>query len=113
MSDTKLFPMLYQTYAHDLDLFSELNLQPFRDAPHGERIEVGTVHLPAGEVKIEVTCAPAKFWRFQLFPSDEGDGQRIIIRTGSGTLRDYWPSVVKFLQGMLVIEEATEESVRE
>lgn len=113
MNNTKIFPGLYQTYQADLDLFSELNLQPFRDAPHAERVEVGIVDMPAGKVKIEVTCVPAKFWRFQIFPSDESDGQRIIIRTGSGLLGDYWPCVVKFLQGMIVIEEAPKEPTDE
>ena len=113
MNNIKIFPGLYQTYRHDLDLFSELKLQPFRDAPHSERIEVGTVDMPAGKVKVEVTCFPAKFWRFQIFPSDESDGQRIIISTGSGLLRAYWPSVVMFLEGMLVIEEIPKEPTRE
>jgi len=110
MNDVKLFPSLYQTYPIDLGLFRELGLPVIRDAPHSERIEVGTVHFPIGKIKIEVTCLPAQFWRFQLFPSDDQDGQRIILSTGSGPLSDYWPSVMKFLEGMIVVEELSEES---
>ena len=109
MNDVKLFPMLYSTRPADAPLFAKLGLAPYLDAPHSERIEVGTVHLPTGKVKVEVICMPAQAWRFELFPADDCGGHRIILRTGSGTLSHYWPSIVMFLQGMLVVEELSEE----
>lgn len=91
-----------RTYTWDLPLFKELGLQPFEKALHGEQFEVGRVRLDAGEITVSVTCVPEQFWAFDIFPAD-GDGHPIHLITGSGSLGQYWPTVLLFLKGMIAV----------
>lgn len=99
------------------DLHAKLGLRPvspFRDIweepPHGWH-DLGTVTVrPNGpedkawaDVRVEVTYAPATFWRFTIEPLIE-DVHHAILTTGSGCLADYWPAVMLFATGMLGVE---------
>ena len=92
------------TYSLDLQLFKELKLKPFSGNTHKE-IFVGQYKLPHYEkakIKIFVTCMPAQFWRFEV---ETDGGQNFEVETGSGLMSDFWPSVIKVAEGMLVIKD--------
>lgn len=90
------------TYGWDLPLFESLGLKPF--VIHDQRRTlVGKYKLPDCEmasVEIWVTCMPAQFWQF-IIETDEG--RKFEATTGSGSLSDYWPSILKIAEGMLVV----------
>lgn len=88
------------TYSHDRPLFDRLGLRYFRQQGMSDWLEVGTVELETASVKVEVYCAPAQFWRFTVTPKAE-DVQAGVLTTGSGTLSEYWPSVVQWATGLL------------
>jgi len=91
-----------RTYKRDLPLFEKLRLTPFTDAPRGWS-DVGVVETDRASVKIEVSALPAQFWRFTITARIE-DVQPGVIRTGSGALSDYWPTVELVINGTLQFE---------
>lgn len=91
--------LLSGTYSHDRPLFGTLGLRTFSRAGT-DWLDVGTVELETASVKIEVYCAPAQFWRFTITPKAE-DVQAGVLTSGSGSLGEYWPSVVQWATGML------------
>jgi hypothetical protein len=91
------------TYTRDLLLFKGLGLKPFSKAKHGEELFVGKVRIQeTGTVDVFVTCFPAQFWRLVIHSTE---GRDITLKTGSGTLQDYWPIAQKFAESMVVVEE--------
>lgn len=92
-----------RTYDWDLSLFRDLGLKAFVDIETQDEFEVGTVRTEEGEVRVRVSCMPAQFWVFDVLPDPEhSDARPIRLSTGSGSLSDYWPTVVLFLKGMMV-----------
>lgn len=55
---------------------------------------------PWADVLVEVMPMPARFWRFTITPLKK-DVQAVTLSTGSGSLLDYWPTVVLFAGGMM------------
>lgn len=93
-----------RTYSCDIPLFHKLGLTPFETSNH-EKIIVGKCVLPFDDnasVEISVRCMPAQFWEFNV---NTVDGRHYKITTGSGTLSDYWDTISKVAEGMLVIEQ--------
>lgn len=91
-----------KTYIHDLDLFKELGFENF-SVNHQNEIPIGThklEHYEKAEIKVFVTCMPAQFWRFEIITDED---KSFNIKTGSGTLSDYWKTAVLFAEGMLVV----------
>lgn len=75
-------------------------------------VDMGTAELryasdakPYARVKIEVYALPAQFYRFTVEIID-GEGMGGVLKTGSGGLSDYWPTVLHFAQGMIQWEPA-------
>jgi hypothetical protein len=104
MSFEPLFDPLndVQTYSHDLPLFNELGLEPFKTTVH-KKIHVGTVTKEDGSyADIWMTGAPAQFWEFKVF--DSSSGRLYEISTGSGSLSKYWPLVDEMLQNCFVVK---------
>lgn len=101
-----LFTDEFKTYSDDLPLLKRLRLKPFKGKLH-EKVCVGKYKTKDGSwAEIWVEGAPAQFWEFKVFCSEN---ERItIITTGSGCLVDYWPFVEKFLDGMIVIKNLKE-----
>lgn len=91
-----------KTYQVDLELFQELDLKTFKTGSQ-EQFLVGEYKLPNYEkakVKISVTCMPAQFWQFEV---ETDEGHKFNIETGSGSLSDYWDSVMKVAESMFVV----------
>ena len=79
--------------------------------PYGERVDLGTHTLAhsRGEdeqaiatIHISVIGMPAQFWSFSIEPVNS-DCVPCVIRTGSGSLSHYWPSVVMVAEGMFAV----------
>lgn len=45
---------------------------------------------------------PAQFWRFEI--STERN-EKFEVKTGSGSLSDYWPGILQIAEGMLVVKQ--------
>lgn len=91
-----------ETYQEDFELFQNLGLKRFKTDSRKKFI-VGEYKLPhyeKGKVKISVTCLPAQFWEFEV---ETIDGKKFNIKTGSGTLSNYWDSVLKVAEDMFVV----------
>ena len=91
-----------QTYTQDLQLFKELGLKPFK-VNCREKKYVGDYVLPdydIGKIKIFVECYPAQFWSFEV---ETCEGEKLEISTGSGTLSEYWESVIHVATGCFVV----------
>lgn len=91
-----------QTYRTDLELFHELGLKTFKTDSQ-EELFVGEYKLPhydKANVKISVTCMPAQFWKFEV---ETDEDYKCVIKTGSGSLSDYWQSVLKVAEGCFVV----------
>jgi hypothetical protein len=95
------------TYERDLPLFKQLGLTPFEGNVDQKRFKVGTVFIHGGKVDVFVTCFPAMFWRFEIADSS---GKKSVMRTGSGTLSEYWPIVEKIVSGMISVWNVNEFS---
>lgn len=99
-----------RVYGKDAELWAELGLP--RRAAANEWVDLGTVeHRPGGpdekvwaEIRIEACAMPARFWRFTIEGAIE-DVHPITLETGSGTLSDFWPTVLLFAGGLLVARE--------
>ena len=91
-----------KTHSWDLELFQELGLTPF-SSDNQEELFVGEYKLPhydKANIKIWVTCMPAQFWRFEI---ETDEDKKFEVSTGSGSMSDYWSSVLKVAEGMLVV----------
>ena len=95
-----------ETYSWDLKLFHKLGLKTFHiDITKNKKdYYIGKVKFENGSyVKIWVYCCPAQFWHFEVY---DNDGKRFYkVRTGSGSLSDYWPSVDLIARNMFVVEK--------
>jgi len=95
---------LEETIPHQVDLilFEKLGLKPFKTSSR-DRFLVGEYKLPHSEkatIKISVTCLPAKFWCFEVITVQD---EAFIIETGSGTLSEFWDSVIKVAEGLFTV----------
>jgi hypothetical protein len=63
-------------------------------------VKMGKVSEGQATVRIWVTCSPAKFWEFEV---TDIEGVRHHVRTGSGCITDFWPSVKLVAMNMLVV----------
>ena len=91
-----------QTYRADSELLHKLGLKTFK-TDNQKQFVVGKYKLPnykKANVKISVTCMPAQFWQFEV---ETDEGGKYNIETGSGSLSDYWDSVLKIAEGMFVV----------
>lgn len=104
----------YKPYEEDLPLLATLGLPEWR-APLREEHLIGEVSPFANSesemqrvtVRCFVRCAPGQAWRFEVIrPAQSGsidDLEQLEIRTGSGTLSQYWPMVLAVAQQMIVV----------
>lgn len=92
----------FKTYSHDLPLLEKLGLKPFKGETY-EKIYVGKYIAEGGSwAEIWVEGAPAQFFTFKIYCSE--NKTITIIATGSGCLTDYWSVVESVMDGMIVIE---------
>ena len=92
-------------YDWDLPLFAELKLKPF-DAKTWEETFVGDIKIEDGEggnVKLFVTCVPAQFWKAEISWDDRSD--KLLLETGSGSLKDYWPTIKDLASRMVLVDK--------
>ena len=65
--------------------------------------------IPASEVRVEVYACSAQFFRFTILrPQDSSNPvprERIRFITGSGSLRDYWPTAKLIAENRLTVKE--------
>ena len=95
--------ILAQTYESDLKLFHELGLKTFK-TNNQEKLFVGEYKLPhcdKANVKISVICMPAQFWEFEI---ETDEDYKCVVATGSGTLSNYWQSILLIAEGCLEIK---------
>ena len=95
--------MRVRTYESDIPLFHKLGLQPYDVDCHVEHFvgEVKSSYSPS-TAKIWVEGAPAQFFKFEVFDSESN--QTYHIKTGSGELSDFWPTIEKMMNNMFVIK---------
>jgi len=99
----------YGIYSWDRKLFEELGLKAFDNIPVHKKHYVGQVRGDeGGYIKIWVTGLPAQFWDFRVFCAESKKTYE--VTTGSGSLSDYWESVKKLMEGMLVVKETIAEA---
>ena len=88
------------TYIDDKYLFDKLGLKTF-SLENNTEFYCGQVNFEdKSYVKVWVSCYPAQFWRFEVFCADTG--KLHYFKTGSGSFRDYYPSMKFFAEGMIV-----------
>ncbi len=95
---------LAETHSRDLPLFGELGLNPFT-TENEEEIYLGEYKLPGykkASIEIWVTCTPAQFWRFEIIMEDK---RKFQMETGSGSLKDYWPSALLIAKDLLTVTQ--------
>ena len=91
-----------QTYSWDRLLFKKLGLDTFDIETHKEQ-HVGKVDFENGSwVKIWVEAKPAEFWRFEVYVAESK--RKYSISTGSGSLGNYWGTVEKVAESLIVID---------
>lgn len=103
----------------EIALLRDLGLKLY-DGASREPVELGSVTLheasnegPAVTIAVVVSCMPATFWRFAITRANENDDYReyptedIIVRTGSGSLTEYWPAAVLVAENSLTIERVS------
>lgn len=91
-----------RTYSCDLGLFKELGFSQFQ-TDYQKELFVGEHKIDCkSKIKAYVTCMPAQFWRFEITTVQN---QKFEVKTGSGSLSDYWPSILQIAEGMLVIKQ--------
>lgn len=94
-----------KTYDWDVALFRDLGLPLFDGIPSHALYGVGTVKVGDSTVTLWVEPMPAMFWTAEIETPGE---RRYKVTTGSGSLSDFWPSIKKIAEGMLVVEEIRE-----
>lgn len=96
-------------YKTDLPLFSKLGFSPFELPIWKEHFlgEVKLHDLDGSYVKVWVECAPAQFFRAEIYCGETETLTR--VKTGSGTLSEYWPMFKAMAEGCFVITEVSHE----
>ena len=89
-------------HKEDLPLFKELGLEPF-DLPVWKNHLVGEVETNDYKIKVWVECAPAQFWKFEIY-NKGAEKVTYKLSTGSGNFREYWKVAEMFAQGLLTSE---------
>lgn len=91
------------TYTSDFDLFRRLGFKRFSIDDKEYHI-VGIYKLPdynTAEIKVSVMCWPAQFWKFEI---KTNEGTYFTLTTGSGSLDDFWATMILFAQGMIGVK---------
>lgn len=98
-----MFDEICQPYSWERDFYEKNNI-PMWDCRVHETVNLGRIYTDEefGYIEAEVTCLPAQFWKFKVH-SDESE-KTYIVETGSGSLSEYFDTMVKMVQAMLVIE---------
>jgi hypothetical protein len=97
-----MFDETYSTYPEDLKLFKELGLEPFDKILNWSSIKVGECEVDNCAIEIFVEGYPAQFWRFIIHYENDSKKE---VRTGSGSLTQYWESIRLISSGCLVISD--------
>ncbi len=99
------------TYMQDVPLVKRLGLNLFGGKP--EFVSIGMVEQGRGrQIKVEVCCMPAQFWRFTITRRSEKDDREtnstetFVMTTGSGSLSTYWPIAEMIADNMIGVERA-------
>jgi len=95
-----------QTYNIDIPLFKRLGWDTFTFEDDNVFRYVGQSQVNEKLIQCHVACTPAQFWKFEIYPITneidfnfkKNDGA-ITIKTGSGSLEDYWEKIVKVANG--------------
>ena len=102
-----------QTYNIDIPLFKRLDWDTFTFEDDNVFRYVGQFQVNEKLIQCYVACCPdssvdssAQFWKFEIYPITneidfnfkKNDGA-ITIKTGAGTLEDYWEKIVKVANG--------------
>lgn len=104
-------------YAVDKLLLKELKLPTWTSSKAYEEVFIGEVCPYSIEdagnptsIKIYIKCAPAQFYRFEIVraidSSDETGTETLEMRTGSGTLSEFWPMAMALASNMVSISAA-------
>ncbi len=89
----------------DVPVLKRLGLNFF--GGKNEFVDIGTVELGGSRnVKVEVCCMPAQFWRFTITRPSRNGPDTFVMTTGSGSLSDFWPIAKMVANDMLSIERA-------
>lgn len=85
-----MFNEINTPYKEDLPLLLQLGLKEFICESNVETY-LGKVESESYAIDVYVTCAPAQFWRFEVFCKE--DGKLTVVETGSGRFTKYWEFV--------------------
>lgn len=88
----------FSIHAADVGLFKALGLTPYQNVPVRTEFACGVARACGGraQVGVFVAGAPAQFWRFVI---DTTEGDRVEVKTGSGSFGEYWPVVCMIAAG--------------
>lgn len=84
----------------DLPLLLELGLNEFICESNVETY-IGQVNNAAYKIDVYVTCAPAQFWKFEIFCRESME--RTVMETGSGSFAEYWPVAEMIGQNLITV----------
>lgn len=111
-------PFLQSTcklYDYDVEPMRALGLDVKAATKFSEYTDFGTVVLherdaegPKTTIKVEMMPMPAQFWRFTVtrprdavLPDGALERERLVVTTGSGAFRDFWPMAVAIAENCL------------
>lgn len=89
-------------YSCDVPLLNKLRLKVFESIDIHKEYYLGMVKTDNGTVKIWVEGHPAQFWRAEI--KDNESGNTYEVKTGSGSLSDFWKSFELMANNMMVVK---------
>lgn len=97
----------------DIQLLRDLNLpawkaQAMEETYLGDVTQISSRGDDQSRIEVFVTPMPTQFYRFEIYRRSEesNEMETLTVKTGSGTLTQYWPMVQAIARHMLVVSPA-------
>lgn len=90
------------TSTFDFKLFNKLGFERF-SIKNNQQVLIGEYDFPnieGAKAKVWVNCMPAQVWTIEV---TSHSGIKTTINTGTGSLSDFWPTVVLLADDMIEI----------
>ncbi len=93
----------FSTYRCDYELIEELGLERWNNIPLHREHRIGMVKLDSGaKVELFVKGSPAQFYAAKITIPELN--RNITVRTGSGSLSDFWDTFRLVAEDMIVFD---------
>lgn len=95
-------------YSWELEFYKKHNIPLWETKELWQPHDLGTIYSQedGSYIKAAVECAPAQFWKFDIYCAE--DNRHIKISTGSGCLSKYFDIMVQIADGMVVVDEISQ-----